>query len=479
MPQGLLPFHYEQERNPSGMTAFAGLALYLDLACLAGYWKSIERHVRVRTNDKGWSDAQMVMALTLLNLAGGTCVRDVDVLDKDPGFGELLRKAEGRMLSRKKRRALQRRRKKEQRKAARSMPSQSAVFRYLAAFHDPEHEELRQPHTAFIPEPNEHLRGLYRVNEDILAFMQRHSPEPLATLDVDATLVESHKRDALFCYKRFKGYQPLNVYWHEQSAVVHSQFRDGNVPAGYRNKAVLAEALDMLPDRVDKVRLRTDTAGYEVKLLKYCAEGRHERFGVIDFAIGVDVTSELKKAVAEVSDDDWKPLIRRQDGVDTDTGQECAERAPPLEIADQREASSRRTLLRSVRSAGCQWAGRSKNGPTYRFIAIREPLQQRELPGMETEQQLPFPTMELKGKGRYKVFGVVTNRDLPTEELVWWHRGRCGKSEEVHAVMKDDLAGGQLPSGDFGENAAWWAIRPPIGQPTGLSSRFSPSFGRR
>jgi hypothetical protein len=24
--------------------------------------------------------------------------------------------------------------------------------------------------------------------------------------------------------------------------------------------------------------------------------------------------------------------------------------------------------------------------------------------------------------------------------------------------MKDDLAGGKLPSGDFGENAAWWWI---------------------
>jgi len=27
-----------------------------------------------------------------------------------------------------------------------------------------------------------------------------------------------------------------------------------------------------------------------------------------------------------------------------------------------------------------------------------------------------------------------------------------------HAVMKDDLAGGSLPSVDFAENAAWWWI---------------------
>ena len=28
----------------------------------------------------------------------------------------------------------------------------------------------------------------------------------------------------------------------------------------------------------------------------------------------------------------------------------------------------------------------------------------------------------------------------------------------MHRVLKEDLAGGRLPSGQFGVNAAWWAI---------------------
>jgi hypothetical protein len=89
-------------------------------------------------------------------------------------------------------------------------------------------------------------------------------------------------------------------------------------------------------------------------------------------------------------------------------------------------------------------------------LAIREPLAQAELPGVETAQ-LPFPTM-LFEESRYKVFGLVTNRTARGEEVILWHRERCGKGEEVHAVMKNDLAGGQLPSALFGANAAWWAI---------------------
>jgi hypothetical protein len=45
---------------------------------------------------------------------------------------------------------------------------------------------------------------------------------------------------------------------------------------------------------------------------------------------------------------------------------------------------------------------------------------------------------------KYKVTGVVTNREIAGDELIWWYRKRCGKSEEAHSVMKEDLAGGKL-----------------------------------
>jgi hypothetical protein len=41
---------------------------------------------------------------------------------------------------------------------------------------------------------------------------------------------------------------------------------------------------------MEKVFVRSDTAGYQKDLQRYCAEGKSERFGVIEFAIGADVT---------------------------------------------------------------------------------------------------------------------------------------------------------------------------------------------
>ncbi len=413
------------------MTGLAGLPIYLDLASVLGLGDCIRSHVHVRESGQGWTDEQAVLAMILLNLAGGDCVDDIKILEKDEGFCKVLGRVETKGMTRQERRAMERRWRKEHHG---SVPSPSAVFRYLEAFHDPEEERKRQPGKAFIPARNEYLQGLRRANQAFVASIQRRHPEREATLDTDATLVETQKKDALLSYEGYKAYQPFNVWWAEQGVVLHTEFRDGNVPAGYEQLRVFQEAVDMLPEGVTKVYLRSDTAGYEHNLLRYCEKGENQRFGRIEFAIGADVTKEFKKAVAEVEESEWKPFWKEVKGEKRKTKAEWAEVCfVPNAIA------------------------RSKNDPVYRYLAMRELLEQPELPGMDRHVELPFPTMSMEKK-RYKVFGIVTNRDLEGSELINWLRQRCGKSEEAHSVMKEDLAGGKLPSAAFGENAAWWWI---------------------
>ena len=414
------------------MTALAGLAAYLDLLQVAGLRESVERHVGVRAGTQGWTDSQMVTSLIVLNLSGGESVDDLRVLERDAGLGRMLSRSETHGMRRRERRALQRRWRTERR---RSVPSSSAVFRYLSKFHDGAEEDRRQPHTAFIPAATGALLGLRKVNADMVGFVQSHARHKQATLDMDATVVETHKQQALYSYNKCKAYQPLTTYWAEADQIVHSEFRDGNVPAGYQQLRVLIESFEYLPDGVGGVLLRSDTAGYQRELLKYCAEGRDKRFGVIEFAVGVDVTAEFKRAIDDVSEDDWHEMRRSAGQYEVNTGQQWAE-------------------VNFVPN----WIGHSKKSPECRFIAVRERLRRPPLPGMEAHLELSVPVMEMAGRGWYKVTAVVTNRDLAGDELVRWYRQRCGKGEEVHGVLKEDLAGGRLPSGLFGDNAAWWAI---------------------
>ncbi len=95
--------------------------------------------------------------------------------------------------------------------------------------------------------------------------------------------------------------------------------------------------------------MRLGTAGYQHELLTYCAGGHKERFGVIEFASGGDVTPEFKRAAAEVDEAQWHPLCRTAKGEAVATGQEYAEVF-----------------------VGPQGLWRRKHGPEYRYVALRE-----------------------------------------------------------------------------------------------------------
>ena len=79
---------------------------------------------------------------------------------------------------------------------------------------------------------------------------------------------------------------------------------------------------------------------------------------------------------------------------------------------------------------GKYWNAASADQRT-RFVSVSvHPV----LPGLESPQlELPFQTI-IQNQATYKIFGLVTNRTLDGNELITWHRERCGDSEKVHCI---------------------------------------------
>lgn len=452
MTQNVLPFKYEEEKKDTGISAFGGSLLFLELMEKIGFSKIVRSEITVKKGRRGWSDVEILLSLILLNICGGECVDDIGNLEKDSGLNRILKH-----LSLKGKFGRRRKKQEQEWKSKRSFPSQSPIFRYLSSFHDKSEEAVRKSlqekaraaesqsspngkgvkehiEKAFIPSQNAHLCGLGAVNGYLINFLQKNHECRTATLDMDATIIASKKKNALFTYKGIQGYQPLNTYWWEQGLILYTEFRDGNVPAGHQQKRVFAESLKHLPENIDKVYLRSDTAGYQHDLLKYCDMAYNERFGRIEFAVGCDITPSFKKEVYHVTDEKWLPIRKPVNGVLVETGQEWAE-------------------VDFVPNA----ISKSKKGRNYRYFAIREQLKQKKGPCEEEQKSFPFATMQFKA-GNYKLFGLVSNMDWEGEKLIHWSRKRCGDSEHVHSEMKEAFAGGQLPSGNFGSNAAWWWI---------------------
>jgi hypothetical protein len=106
------------------------------------------------------------MSLILLNLSGGDCVEDLNCLENDEGLCRIIKRAEKHGMSRRERRVFLGRWRKERK---RTVPSPSAVFRYLSSFHDQDQDKLRETGKAFIPVANESLKGFAKVNRDFLS----------------------------------------------------------------------------------------------------------------------------------------------------------------------------------------------------------------------------------------------------------------------------------------------------------------------
>jgi hypothetical protein len=388
VPEGILPFQVAEDTSDRAVTSFAGLPLVIETFRALGLDRVVKRHVRVRLRDRGFKEVDLVETLTALMAAGGDCVDDVRVLAADPGLRELWRRDR--------------------------IPSPSAIRRFLDACHD-DSLVMSKPGTAHVPEPTAPVRGLGRVNRELVRRVQQERHEAVATIDIDATLTESAKQQALPCYEGYRAYQPIVALWAELGLVIHDEFRDGNVPAGFRALEFTKEALAELPEGL-QVRVRSDSAFYDHRLLQYL-----RRRPNTDFAISADMSPELRAQVEALGESAWKPLrTSRRDGL-VEGRKEWAE----VEFVPDE-------------------AGIRKDEKPDRYLAIRVRPAQGEL---------------FADGNAYHYYAVVTSLwDWDGEHLLRWQRERCGTVEQTHDVVKNELGGGVLPSKRFGANAAWWRL---------------------
>jgi hypothetical protein len=85
---------------------------------------------------------------------------------------------------------------------------------------------------SYIAEESALLRALAQVNQEMVQEVGRRCPgKKIATIDLDATIIESYKREAQPTYQGGSGYQPMLTLWAEMNLALAEEFRDGNVQA--------------------------------------------------------------------------------------------------------------------------------------------------------------------------------------------------------------------------------------------------------
>jgi hypothetical protein len=191
--------------------------------------------------------------------------------------------------------------------------------------------------------------------------------------------------------------------------------------------------------------------------MKYCASGANERFGVIDFGISCDVCAEFKEAVRRVPEKEWRPLRRKGEKEYT---QEWAEAAyTSNELSRSKKAPEKRFFAtREMFRQHKPVEDKPQTGPAQRELELK--MDESHIGELETwKEGLKKLHLTLMSGKIYKVFGLASNiMNKSGDEVIFWHRGRSGKSEQAHDILKNDFGGAHVPSRLFGVNAAWWNI---------------------
>lgn len=389
---GVLPYMVEATGRAETMTAWAGLPMVLETMRALQLHRTVAQVLHVRQRARGYSEADKLEALVLLMADGGECIEDIEVLRADAGLCRLVGPLAGA----------------------------DALRTFLYRFHEEAlvgaaQAALKPGQVAYVPEENGPLQQLAEINQAWVHRVARLSPCTRATLDHDATIVESHKREAQPHYKGGRGYQPVVVYWAEQDQVLADEFRDGNVPAGMDNLRLIRRAFASLPATVLELYFRADSACYDERVLKWLADPERPGGprGKIGFTISADMTPELRAVCAAVRPASWQ-LLEERAGETV----HCAE----------------------VEFTPGNWP---KAAAPLRYLAVRITARQGELFG---------------DGARVKYPAVVTNREGAPIDLVRWHWQKAGTIEHVHDVTKNELGARVPPCGRFGANAAWYRI---------------------
>jgi hypothetical protein len=359
----------------------------------------VAANLKLKQRDRGCSDGQFIESLVLLQTVGGDCPDDMsliagdDCLERGLGF---------------------------------ALPRTGAVRTFLNRFHDPEIELARPPREvqkSFIMPSSQPVQGLQSVlagsvRRTAKLYAEQGQALRIATVDQDATIIESHKANALAHYEGGRGYQPMVAVWAEADLVLADEFRDGNVPAQQAPLTCAQLAFAALPDTLQRRYFRGDSACHENQLLGWLKhpDREQEPGGRIGFAVSARMSEELAKAMAQVQDSEWKTFDKEADG----TQRQWAE----VDFVPGE-------------------AGEKKDTKPLRYVGLR--------------LLKPQGVLFNDGTDRHH-HAVVSNLNWDGAKLLNWHREKAGTVEHVHDEVKNALAGGHMPSQHFAVNAAWFKL---------------------
>lgn len=359
-------FAFKLEKTSENLTAHGGLSLLSEFNQQLGLTSLVDAYLPAPGSNRGYGPSVFANAVVMMLQGGGHHLEDLRELQREQSLLGLLNQ--------------------------RALPDPDTVGDWLRRMGDPSTGASG-------------LLGLERVrtrlNHRVLSLQSRSD----YTLDVDATQIESWKRDAAFTYQGVKGYMPLLGYLCETGLCVYDEFREGNVSPSDGQAGFYESCKARMPLGQRIARYRADSASYGSSLIN-----RLDSDGVF-WTITAPQDRAVRAAIASIPESCWQ---EPQSGC----GYELAETVHSME----------------------------KTSQAFRLIVKRERRVQGALFGEQA--------------GSYFHYAVGTNwpaQEKNSVDVLRWHNAR-GEAENFHKELKIGFGMQQMPCGEGWANAVYFRL---------------------
>jgi len=256
------------------------------------------------------------------------------------------------------------------------------------------------------------VNSISLINKELCSIALKDTKQ--ITLDIDASEIRSHKKEAKKTYKFNHGYMPMVGHIAEINHVIETDFREGNVSPKTKNLEFIKKCRDNLPDGVELSYLRIDCAGYQKSIIKYCDEQN------IHFAIRAMMSKSIRSYINSLTEIDWEPVIT--------SGEES-------------KMCSHRTTHKI-----------SNYEKPFTLIIQRTPK--------SGQQQLDFDEeSDNLQAGGYVHRAIATSlNSMSDSEIINWYNMRAEKSENKIKELMLDFGAAHMPCGQFQANALYFSI---------------------
>ncbi|MDD5657696.1 MAG: transposase, partial [Elusimicrobia bacterium] len=241
------------------LTSFAGLPLLTELAHQTGLIKAIDRLPGLWQRRGTYSSSDYIIGLALTLATGGEGLDDTRVLAGDKGLSQL---------------------------ALPGIPAANSFGEFLRRF----------------------TKRSVHLFSDIVSRQAASSLKSgqTVTVDFDSSVIESDKKEAKRTYKGVDGYNPMLAWIDELDMFVGGAFREGNASPQSHIASLVRYCHRRIPAGL-KVRVRSDSAGYQIKVMKTCA-----RLGW-EFAIRADLDAAVRATIERIPEHAWQLVVRGND----------------------------------------------------------------------------------------------------------------------------------------------------------------------